>query len=156
MNSTINEDDVPHGEELSSPAPENIVIRDKPRMKRGDYSVTQEQVDDLIQNELSGIRFSAKPKVNNRIKSPGKTRKVYNSRTDRYELIIEIGKQYSDSRKDLIDTLIHEELEARIIANRHHRDLYYDFLHPIDNDAIHAYIQRIVDRYLAIRRLQWT
>lgn len=30
------------------------------------------------------------------------------------------------------------------------------FLHPIDNDAIHTYIQRIVDRYLAIRRLQWT
>lgn len=151
MNSTTDEDDVSRGEEPSSLVPENIVIREKPRMKRGDYSVTQEQVDDLIQNELSGIRFSVKPKVNNRIGTPGKTSKRYNVEKDKYELFIEIGKQYSGSHKDLIDTLVHEELEARIIRNRHHRELYCKFVEANDDDIIHTYIQRLVDRFLLIK-----
>lgn len=156
MNSFDRKDSVPPDEKRQFASREDAVIREKPRIRRGEYPVTQEQVDGIVQNELSGIRFSAKPKVNNRIRSPGKTTRAYNMQNDRYELVIEIGKQYPGSPKDLVDTLIHEELEARIITNRHHRDLYYGFLHPIDNDAIHAYIQRIVDWYLAIRGSQWT
>ena len=71
--------------------------------------------------------------------------------TDSYDLFIEIGKQYSSSRKDLADTLVHEELEARIIMNRRHRELYYEFIESGNDDVIHEYIQRIVDRFLKIK-----
>lgn len=94
---------------------------------------------------------SVNPKVNNRIGTPGKTSKRYNAEKDKYELFIEIGKQYSGSRKDLIDTLVHEELEARIIRNRHHRELYCKFFEANDDDIIHTYIQRLVDRFLLIK-----
>ena len=106
-----------------------------------------------MQNELSGIRFSAKPTLNNRIWTAGKTSKAYNAKTDTYDLLIEIGKQYSPSRKALADTLIHEELEARIIMNPHHRELYYEFVES-DDDIIHQYIQRIVDRFLKIKGMR--
>jgi len=72
-------------------------------------------------------------------------------KTDKYKLFIEIGKQYSSSHKDLIDTLVHEELEARIIRNRHHRELYCKFVEANDDDIIHTYIQRLVDRFLLIK-----
>ena len=138
-------------EERSPTMREDVIVRKKPRMKRGEYPVTQEQVDSIVQNELSVIRFSVKPKVNNRIGTPGKASKRYNMKIDGYELVVEIGKQYSSSRKDLIDTLIHEELEARIIKNSHHRELYCEFVEANDDDTIHAYIQKLVDRFLAIR-----
>lgn len=49
-------------EERSPTMREDVIVRKKPRMKRGEYPVTQEQVDSIVQNELSGIRFSVKPR----------------------------------------------------------------------------------------------
>ena len=41
--------------------------------KRGSYPVTQEQIDEIVDGVLAGVRFPARPVYNPMIGSPGKT-----------------------------------------------------------------------------------
>lgn len=116
------------------------------------YPVTQQQIDSIIQNELSGIRFTAKPTYNGRIGTPGLTKIGYNSDGTKYAGPIYIGKQSSESKRELIDTLVHEELEARIWLNRHGSEKYWA-LNDADDDKRHEYIYRVVDKFIKIKGL---
>lgn len=125
--------------------------RNKAHLVKGKYPVTQEQIDDLVNGKLSGIRFSARPKYSARISSFGLT-SIKRDRDGRRSTVIQIGKQKRPGEAELVDTLVHEELEARIALNRHSRELYYH-LNAAPDDERHAYIQKIIDRYVKMRGL---
>ena len=61
-----------------------------------------------------------------------------------------IGKQKNSSKQELIDTLIHEELEARILLNKHSRELFYELKYA-DDDERHVWIQKIINRYIKLK-----
>lgn len=110
------------------------------RTSRYKYSVTQEQIDKILSNELS----SAKPTYNGRIETPGLTRIDYNNDETKYAGPIYIGKQTSENKRELADTLVHEELEARIWLNKHGSEKYWA-LNDADNDKRHEYIYCVVE-----------
>ena len=64
-----------------------------------------------------------------------------------------IGKQYRKGRAELIDTIVHEELEARIWLNRHSSERYFA-LNEATDDERHAYIQKIIDRYMRLKGIR--
>lgn len=119
--------------------------RSKARLVKGAHPVTQEQIDALVEGDLSGIRFSARPEYSARISSYGKTT-IKRGKDGSRSIVVQIGKQRRPGRSELVDTLVHEELEARIALNRHSRELYYR-LNAASDDERHAYIQKIIDRY---------
>lgn len=123
--------------------------RGKARLVKGMHPVTQEQIDELVTGKLSGVRFSAAPKYSARIGSFGLT-SVKRDKDGRRHVAILIGKQRRPEEAELVDTLVHEELEARIALNRHSRELYYR-LNAASDDERHAYIQKIIDRYVKMR-----
>ena len=88
------------------------------------YESSQAEIDELLVNELSGIRFSKKPVYSNRIKTPGKTVIMRDESGSKYIKSMQIGRQEHPGRKELIDSLVHEELEARIALNRHSSEKY--------------------------------
>lgn len=126
-----------------------VLQRQKPRYVKGTYPVTQEQIDALVDGKLSGIRFTARPKYNSRISSFGLT-SIKRDEEGRRRAVVQIGKQKRPGEAELVDTLLHEELEARIALNRHNRERYYR-LNDVSNDERHAYIQKIIDRYVKMR-----
>ena len=67
---------------------------------------------------------------------------------------MEIGKQKLPGSKELADTLLHEELEARIWLNKHSREQYYEFNEAKDETEKHAYIQKVVDRFLKLKGIE--
>lgn len=131
-----------------------VIERYKERYAKGTYKVEQITVDKLVSTTLSGVKFSAKPLVNNRIGVPGKTRKICNSDIDKFDITIEIGMQYGSSTEELIDTLLHEEMKARILTNHHGRELYYQFQKSNDDDLIHPYIQKVINRYMKLKGIK--
>lgn len=102
-------------------------------------------IDDILGNELSGIRFSMRPVYNPRVRTDGKTtiEEVYPGfiRVKK----VEIGPQSDPSRSWLIDTLLHEELEARIALRA--GDLFYT-----GEDAVHARIYRLIARFVRMKK----
>uniref|UniRef100_UPI00272A6F21 phage minor capsid protein n=1 Tax=Adlercreutzia caecimuris TaxID=671266 RepID=UPI00272A6F21 len=126
---------------------------DKARMLRGTAETSQAEIDSIVAGELSGIRFSAVPAYNARIGSPGMTDVGYNGNGEKIIVRMCIGKQYRPGRTELIDTIVHEELEARIWLNRHGSERYFE-LNDAADDVRHAYIQRIIDRYMRLKGLK--
>ncbi|MEG1567831.1 MAG: hypothetical protein RR347_09125 [Anaerovoracaceae bacterium] len=63
---------------------------------------------------------------------------------------IEIGKQLVPGDSELIDTLLHEELEARIFFSRPTKK-HKELSKTNDNNVIHPYIDEVIKRY---RRLK--
>lgn len=102
--------------------------------------ITQEQIDDVLENELSGIRLTMHPTYNGRIKTNGKT--SYDEVVPGYNKVkkIEIGKQANSSRGELIDSILHEELEARIVTRA-------GKLYAQGDVAIHEHIEKVIARY---------
>ena len=61
---------------------------------------------------------------------------------------IEIGKQRNDSDKELIDTLLHEELEARIWIRNTKK---FKKLSEATEDKRHAYIYKVIKRFMGMK-----
>lgn len=116
------------------------------RLLRGRHAITQEEIDDVLSSELAGIRFSMHPIYNPRVKTDGKTtiEEVYPG-FNRVKKI-EIGPQSNPSRMWLIDTILHEELEARIALRA--VDLFY-----AGEDVVHARIYRLIARFVRMKGL---
>ncbi len=127
------------------------IIRVFPRSVGTRYPTSQEEIDNIIKNTLRGIRFSAKVLYNPRIRSDGKmVAKELHGRV--WIERIEIGKQYKEGVKELIDTILHEELEARIVnrAFNEGSERYMKMFRAGDS-AIHPYINKVIARYMRMK-----
>lgn len=117
------------------------------------YESSQAEIDELLVNELSGIRFSKKPVYSNRIKTPGKTVIMRDESGSKYIKSMQIGRQEHPGRKELIDSLVHEELEARIALNRHSSEKYWT-LNYCSGDERHAYIQKNINKFMQLKGIR--
>lgn len=109
------------------------------------FPKSQSEVDRIIAERLPKIKFP-KPPVYKGLVKDGRT--LINRFTGDITAI-EIGRQYSGSDDYLIDTLIHEVLEARI-AQRSFRSVE-KFEAMKTADQRHTYIHAVIKRYFRIR-----
>ena len=114
------------------------------------HPASQERIDALTSGALAGVRFSAPPTYNGRIRTPGLTKVGYDGDGRKYAGPVYIGKQAKPGDAELVDTILHEELEARIRLNRHGSERYWR-LNSAGDDVRHAYIQKIIDRYVRMK-----
>ena len=129
-------------------APKSGIIKIyREKLKRGQYPISQSQIDDILKNELKNLKFSAPPIYNARIATPGKTGIEFFAWGE-YKGVtkMEIGKQYGEGKENLIDTLLHEELEVRL-AKR----LGESGMRKLSNDDIHDYINSVIERYFRMK-----
>ena len=104
---------------------ENEIINENPARSTIRYSISQEQIDDILDNELKGFEFPAKPTYNPHIKDNGRTISEIRG-TQKTLKRIEIGKQDNPSREFLIDTILHEYYESEIVVKRLTSDVYWN------------------------------
>ena len=115
-------------------------VRVKLKGSAGRFVITQEMIDDVLQNELSEFDFPVKPIYNPRIRSNGRTVAVLFPGGRFKELkSIEIGKQDRPGRRFLVDTLLHEYYEAKIYLNQNF-DSFYNALTKASDDKRHEWI----------------
>jgi hypothetical protein len=126
----------------------SIISVDK--LRAGKFPTTQDEIDDILSKELSGIRFSSKPTYNSRIRSPGKTTISISSLGSRQIKSMEIGKQFKEGKNELIDTLIHEELEARI-GLKADKAVKFSRLENASEAIRHKYINAVIERFFAFK-----
>ena len=127
------------------------IIRTNPSDAHGRYSITQEQIDDILDNELSEYEFPVTPVYNSRISVNGRTiAEVYPWGQLKRITAIEIGKQDFPNRDFLIDTLIHEYLEADILAKQYTNG-FYKKLSISGDDNRHKRINKEIDKYFKKR-----
>jgi len=127
---------------------DKIEIRESPP-KRIDnrVKVTQERVDSITREKLPNVKFSAPIEVNNSIKDYGQTKIIVPPYGRKKVVKIIIGKQENDSDIELIDSLIHEELEARI-AIRSYDSNFYSRLDKASDKERHEYINKVIKRFM--------
>ena len=112
--------------------------------KDGRYAITQKRIDDLLETKLKGINFTNKPVYNPRIRDYGKTTIQETPYGLRSIVKVEIGPQANESDAFLIDTIVHEELEARIGLRKTKR---YEKLDAAPDRKRHEYINKVISRY---------
>ena len=84
---------------------ENEIIRESPKYISERYPVSQEQIDNILENELKDFKFPAKPVYNSRIRANGMTKGEFYTWGELKRITaIEIGKQ--DKNKGLLDDSI--------------------------------------------------
>ncbi|MCL2513701.1 MAG: hypothetical protein FWF08_07355 [Oscillospiraceae bacterium] len=89
------------------------------------YIVSQQLIDDILENELKGYSFPVKPAYNPRMRANGRTVAVFHPWGQIKQIkAIEVGKQDSPDRKFLVDTLLHEYLEAEIFIKQYDEPFY--------------------------------
>lgn len=128
----------------------NDKIESRLAIETGYFKTSDKEIDDICDNDLSGVSFAGKPKYNGRIKSQGKTTATLYPWGEVKTVRIEIGKQSKDSRECLIDTILHEELEARIMI-KSDKSLKYNKLNKATDIERHAYIDRVIKRYFKLK-----
>ena len=96
-------------------AGKGLSIRSKHVTAKGRVAYSQRGIDEVIERNDIHINWPVRPTYNPRLKTPGKTvcseilpgvRKIKS---------IEIGPQVNDKEEELIDTILHETLEARML-----------------------------------------
>lgn len=126
-----------------------IIVRDKSKNKNR-FEITQNDINNILSNELSNINFKAKPIYNSRIRDNGKTIGILNSLGEVRKVEIYIGKQDKDTKEFLIDTLLHEELEAKILIMNTNK---YRTLNNLNETDRHLYINNVIKRYFKMKGL---
>lgn len=119
------------------------------------YPTSQEEIDSIKSNELKSVNFSAPITYNPRLRaSYGQTKTIIkNGRI--IDQSIEIGKQRKPGKAELIDTLIHEELEARIVQRAYTRHIpKYIKMDKLGERGTHPYILPRVERFLRLKGLK--
>lgn len=138
---------VPHG---SGSSGGGSIDNTRNKLVRGKYPVSNDQINSIIENELSGVRMSSHPVYNGRIASAGKTVGTISPMGSIKIKSMEIGKQYSDTKEALIDTIVHEELEARIMV-RSRYSKKYSKLNTASDSVRHKYINRVIKKYFKMK-----
>jgi len=120
-------------------------------MKPVRHIVTQQQINDILDNELKDYVFPVKPIYNSQIKNNGQTVAIVNSLGQTVRIkAIEIGKQDMPDRIFLIDTLLHEYFEAEILLKQNIEPKYKK-LHMSDDDKRHSWINKQISDYFKRR-----
>ena len=119
---------------------------DRNKLIRGKYPTSDEEIQSILKNELADFEMSIIPVYNGRIASAGKTTIEFYPWGDFKQVVkMEIGKQVSGNKEELIDSIMHEELEVRF-AKTHNRNemmkMTDDEIHDIINKEIQAYFER--------------
>ena len=127
------------------------IIKHEKTQNKGRYNWSQEKIDEITENDLKNINFTFKPSYNPRIRANGITRIAEDkNRNVLYIEKIEIGKQDTHSVEFLTDTIIHEELEARLAMKSRFsekcKDLYYG-----DDVVRHNYINQVIKKYFKLK-----
>lgn len=126
-----------------------LVFRDKPNA--GKFPTSDEEIQDVLSNELSGVKMSSEVKYNPRIRSSGKTVAEYSPiGTFKKVKSMEIGKQSKGTREELIDTLLHEELEARML-----KKLTYAESLKLKDSEVHPYINKVIKKFFEAKGLDY-
>jgi len=126
----------------------DIIIKEK-RNNYNVYSITQQQIDNICNNELKNINFVCKPKYNPRIKDNGRTKYIDYPWGECKEIIaIEIGKQSKNTKEFLIDTLLHEKLEAKIVFINTNKYRKIKLMNDIER---HKYINKVITKYFNMK-----
>ena len=116
----------------------------------GRYSVTQADIDNLVANELENVRFTVHPVYNPQITKDGKTVAEYYQWGDFKRITkIEIGRQSVSTKKYLLDTLVHEELEARIMSGKNR--FYRELMQRNVDAEIHGHIYTVIEKYFTMK-----
>jgi hypothetical protein len=124
----------------------NYVIRTNPGNTSKRYPVTQEQIDDVLNNELKDYSFPVKPVYNPRIRSNGRTiADIYPWGQLKSIKSIEIGRQDMPDRSFLIDTLLHEFFEVEIFQKQYTDDFYKSLNNSGDEKRHKWIIDQIVE-----------
>ncbi len=126
----------------------------KEKMKSGEYPVTNEQIEDILNNELAEFQMPVIPVYNPRLKSQGLTRGKEQPWGTVTITSIQIGKQVKNTRECLIDTLLHEYLEAQIMLNKN-SDPFYADLYKSGDAAIHSYIDDFIESFFKAKGLDY-
>lgn len=127
-----------------------IITRDFPKMA-GKVKYTQKDIDAICENELKNVKFTVKPVYNGRIIDQGRTDA---SRLPSGRIVINrilIGRQAFKSRESLVDSLIHEELEARIWV-KSNNSLRFEQLSNSGDKKRHEYINTAIQRFFRLKR----
>ncbi len=125
-----------------------IIIRDKSNSKSR-YEVSPNELNNIINNELSNINFPITPTYNSRIRDNGKTIATLYPWGEVKEIKnIYIGKQDKETKEFLIDTLLHEKLEAKILLTKTSK---YQNLNNLSEEKRHEYINNIIKRYFRMK-----
>ena len=133
-------------ENLENTGKNGIIKVEKNKLVAGKYAVSKEMIADILNNELNGINLSMKPVYNSRIRSQGKITATEDALKRVTIKSFEIGKQVKDTKECLIDSILHEELEARILL-RKKNSAYYSKIYNSGDDGIHDHINAVIKRY---------
>lgn len=119
--------------------------------KTNRFPTTQENIDRLIDEDMSGIKFTKRPQYNSRIRDNGKTTiREFSDGSVKEIVKVEIGKQDKSSAEFLEDTILHEELEARIAIRSKYSNRYKKIYKMSDNER-HKYINKAIKKYYLLR-----
>lgn len=116
----------------------------------GKYKYTQNDLDEICKNELGNVRFTVHPKYNGRIVDQGRTDAT---RLPSGRIVIKdilIGRQAFGSRESLLDSLIHEELEARIWVKSNYSSRFKRLSQGSDVKR-HGYINIAIQRFFRLK-----
>jgi len=128
-----------------------IISVESQRERLGAYCASQELIDDILSNELKDFVFPVKPIYNSRIRANGHTKaELYSWGSVKRIIKIEIGKQDSEQRDFLVDTLLHEYYEALILKNSSTED-FYKKLHESTEILRHAWINNQISKFFIER-----
>ena len=107
---------------------------------------SQKEVNRVIKEYLPNVSFTKYPYVDNSERYNGCTNVVIDLSTQRPIRVksILIGKQKDSSDEELVATLLHEELEARIALGKSEK---YMKLYASSDDIRHEYIQKVINRF---------
>ena len=138
---------------LSKKTAESNILRERVLkttrgLQRVTYAKSQEIIDEVIERRLSSIHFSMKPVYNTNIKVNGKV--IVDNIWGKVKVFY-IGKQEKSSEDFLVNTLLHEELEARIAyrALSLKAKKYQAMLNK--DKSTHAYINSVIAKYFRMR-----
>lgn len=131
-----------------------IISLSRDKYVAGKVSVSDEVIDNVLKNELNGVRFTTKPVYNSRIRTQGKTSATVSPLGKGKVTKIEIGKQVKNTRECLIDSLLHEELEARIIERSYHNKFYTKLMNASETER-HRYIDKVIERFFAGKEIDY-
>ena len=131
-----------------------VAASDKPSISISSprFPTTQTEIDRIVSNELSGVRFSAPISYNPRLRtSYGQTKTIIKG-SSIVSQTIEIGKQSRPGTAELIDTILHEEMEARIVRRAvKNPDSIWGAMDRAGEAGTHPYLLPIVSRFMKLK-----